>query len=45
MKQLNGSFGKWEILKKMRFLYKLSFFVTNKINLVDFKPKNEKFPL
>jgi len=28
----------------MGVLYKLSFFVTNKINLIDFKPKILKLP-
>jgi hypothetical protein len=28
----------WEV-KKIRFSYKLSFFVINKINLIDFKSK------
>ena len=31
--------GKWEVLKNMHFLYKLSFFVINKINLIAFNPK------
>jgi len=39
---LNWNFspsGKWEVLKKMRFLYKSSFFVIKKINPIDFKSK------
>jgi len=31
--------GKWKVLKNLRFLYKLSFFVINKINLIAFNTK------
>ncbi len=34
-----SAFGKWEVLKKNAFFYKLSSFVINKINQIDFIPK------